>query len=65
MFREFFSYFGLTVIILLADVVICIGAALLCDKNNFDDSSCMILAVVNTVGFAIVLSVLILGPITK
>lgn len=65
MFREFFSYFGLSIAILLADIVICIGAALLFDKNNFDESSWAILAIVNTLGFAIALSLLILGPITK
>lgn len=65
MFREIFSYFGLTIAILLADIVICIGAALLFDKNDADESSWMILAIINTLGFAIALTLLILGPITK
>ena len=66
MFRELVSYFGLTILILFADIVICLGSALLLDKNDADESSWMILAIINTLGFAIALSFLILGvPVTK
>ena len=66
MFRELVSYFGLTILILVADIAICVGSALLFDKNNADESSWRVLAIINTLGFAMALSFLILGvPVTK
>lgn len=59
---EFFAHFGLAVGIVIADVLFCASTTFMWsgdDANN--DDLFIILAIANTVGFAIALSFLILG----
>ena len=57
-----FAHFGLAVIILIADVLLCAFTTYLWSKDDdMLDDLFIILAIINTAGFAIALSFLILG----
>ncbi len=60
---EFFAHFGLTVGIIIADVLFCASTTFMWLGKDADisDDLFIILAIANTVGFAITLSFLILG----
>ena len=58
---DFFAHVGLGIIVVLADIFLCLGGAMLLDKENFEETFFIIATIFNIFGFAIALSFLILG----